>query len=62
MKQVALKGFLKKRSDLSKTIATAKMELYLALANSFRPLTSFTRTPTYAIGVLNAPLEHYNIF
>ena len=62
MKQVALKGFLKKRSDLSMTIATAKMKLYVALANSFRPLFNFTRTPTYAMGVLNEPLEYYNIF
>ena len=44
------------------TIATAKMKLYVALANSFRPLFNFTRTPTYAMGVLNAPLEYYNIF
>ena len=62
MKQVELKDFLKKRSDSSMTIATAKMELYVALANSFRPLTNFTRTPTYGMGVLNALLEYYNIF
>ena len=60
MKQVALEGFLKKQRDVSKTIATSKMELFVALASSFQSLTNFTKnTNMGAMGVLNAPLEYY---
>ena len=46
MKQVAL-GFLNKKKDIdvSRTIATAKMELFVALVRSFQPLANFTKTP-----------------
>ena len=63
MKQAALEGFLKKHRDVSRTIATAKMKLFMALASSFQPLTYFTKNPNIgAIGVLNAPLEYYSVF
>ena len=40
----------------SGTIATAKMELFVALVRSFQPLTNFTKNPNIgAMGVLNAP-------
>ena len=59
MKQIALEGFLKKHQDVSRTIATAKMELFAALVSSFQPLTNFTKNPNIgAMGVLNAPLEY----
>ena len=45
MKQVALKGFLEKHRDVSRTIATATMELFVALVSSFKPLTDFTKNP-----------------
>ena len=52
MKQVALEGFL-----------TAKVELFVALVSSFQPLTNFTKKPSIgAMGVLNVPLEYYNVF
>ena len=63
MKQVALKGFPKKYRDVSRTIVTAKTELFVASVSSFQPLTSFTKNPYIgATGVLNAPLEYYNVF
>ena len=43
MKEVTLEGFLKKHRDVSKTIATAMMELFVALVSSFQPLTNFTK-------------------
>ena len=53
MKQVALEGFLKKHRDLSRTIATAKMELFVALVRSFHPLPNFTKNPNIGdMGVL----------
>ena len=53
----------KKHEDVSRTIATAKMELFMALVSSFQPLTNFTKDANIgATGVLNAPLEYYNIF
>ena len=56
MKQVALEDFLKKHRDVSRTIATAKMELFVALVRSFQ-------NPNIgAMGALNAPLECYNVF
>ena len=63
MKQVALESFLKKRRDVSKTIATSKMELFMALVISFQPLTNFTKNPNIgAMGVLNVFLEYFNVF
>ena len=55
-------GFLKKHKDVSRTIATAKMELFATLVNSFQPLSNFTKNPSIgAMGVPNAPLEYYNV-
>ena len=63
MKQVALESFLKKRRDVSKTIATSKMELFVALVISFQSLTNFTKNPNIgAMGVLNVLLEYLNVF
>ena len=63
MKQVALKGLLKKYRDVSRTIGTAKVELFVALVRSFQLLTNFTKNPnTGAMEVLNVPLEYYNVF
>ena len=54
MKQVALEGFLKKHRDLSRTIVTAKMELFMALIRSFQPLPNFTKNSNIGdMGVLN---------
>ena len=61
MKQVAFKSFLKKYRDVSKTIATAKMELFVVLVSSFQLLTNFAKNPKIGVvEVLNAPLEYYN--
>ena len=61
MKQVAFKSFLKKYRDVSKTIATAKMELFVVLINSFQLLTNFAKNRKIGVvEVLNAPLEYYN--
>ena len=39
------------------------MELFVALISSFQPLTNFTKNPNIgAMGVLNMPLEFYNVF
>ena len=64
MKQVALEGFLKKKTQtLSRTITAAKMELFVASVSTFHPLTNFTKNPNIgALRVLNAPLENYNVF
>ena len=63
MEQVALEGFLKKHRDVSRTIAAAKIELFVTLVSSFQSLTNFTKIPNIgAMGVLNAPQEYYNIF
>ena len=62
MKQVALKVFLKKHRDVSRTIATVKMK-FVGLVSSFQALTNFTEKPNIdAMRVLNAPLEYYNVF
>ena len=43
--------------------AAAKMKLFLPLVSSFQPLTNFTKNPNIGTtGVLNTPLEHYNVF
>ena len=53
----------KKLKDVSRTIATAKMELFLALVSSFQQLINFMKDPNIgAMGVLNAPLEYYSVF
>ena len=63
MKQVELESFLKKRRDVSRTIATAKMELFVTLVSSFQLLTNFTNNPIIgAMRVLHTPLEYYNVF
>ena len=63
MKQVVLESFLKKHRDACRTVATDKMELFVALVSSSQPLTNFTKNPIIgAIGVLNAHLEYYNVF
>ena len=56
---VTLEGFLKKiHRDVSKTIATAKLELFVTLFCSFQPPTHFTKNLNInAVVVLNAPLE-----
>ena len=62
MKQIALTGFLKKHKAVSRTILPAKRKLFVALIKSFLPLTNFTKNPNIcAMGVLNAPLEYYNV-
>ena len=39
------------------------MELFVTLVSSFQPLTNFTKNPNIGdMGVLNAPLEYYNVF
>ena len=50
------------KTDVSRTIATTKIELFAALV-SFQQLTYLTKNPTTGtMGVLNAPLEWYNVF
>ena len=49
------KAFLKKHKDVSRTIMTAEIELFVALVSSFQTLTNFTKNPNVgAMGVLNA--------
>ena len=64
MKEVALEGFLKKHRDVSRIIATSRKEVFVTLVTSFQPLTNFTKTLNVGaiMGVLNAPLEYYNVF
>ena len=62
MKRIALEGFLKKHRDVSRTIATAKMELFVVLVSSIQQLTNFTKNPNIgALGVLITHLEYYNV-
>ena len=62
MNQVALEGFLWEKK-VSKTIAIAKMELFVALVSSFQSPANFTKSPNIgAMGFLNVPLEYYNVF
>ena len=62
MKRIALEGFLKKHRDVSRTIATAKMELVVVLVSSIQQLTNFTKNPNIgALGVLITHLEYYNV-
>ena len=54
---------LKRQRDISRTIATAKMEFFVAIVSNFHSLTNFTKNPNIdAMGVLNVPLEHFNVF
>ena len=65
MKQFALESFLKKppHKDVTRTIARAKMGLFVTLVSSFQTLTNFIKNPNIgAMGVLNASLEYYNVF
>ena len=47
MKQPALYGFLKKKkkttTEVSRTITTSKVEVFLALISNIQPLTNFTK-------------------
>ena len=55
MKQIALEDFLKKKHiGVSRTNATAKMELFVVLVSSFQPLTNFKKKS-------NKP-QYYNVF
>ena len=56
MKEIALEDFLKKKKHIgvSRTIATAKMELFVALFSSFQPLNSFKKKPKKP--------QYYNVF
>ena len=52
-----------KHKDVSQTIATFKMVFFVALVRSFQSLTNFSRNHNIgAIGVLNVPIEWYNVF
>ena len=65
MNRLHCKVFWKKKQhrDVFRTIAAAKMELFVGLVSSFQSLTNFTRNPNIGtMGVLNAPLEYYNVF
>ena len=58
MKQISLEGLLKNHRDVSRIIASPKIERFVELVSSFQPRTSFTKNPRIgAMGVLNAPLE-----
>ena len=46
MKQGALEGFLKKYRDVSRTIMTTKLELFVALVVAFSRKLTLQRTPT----------------
>ena len=59
---VALERFPKKHRDVYRT-RNSSSGTFLALVSSFQPLSSFPKNPIIgAMGVLNAPLEHYNVF
>ena len=48
-----------KNTDLSRTIATAKMDLFVALVCSFQPLSNFTKNASNgAMGILNVSLKN----
>ena len=58
MKQVSLEGLLKNQRDVSRIIASPKIERFVALVSSFQLRTSFKKNPKIGVmGVLNAPLE-----
>ena len=63
MKQVALEGFLKKDGGISRTMLTAKMELFKSLVSRFHPLSNITKSHNIgAMRVLNGHLDYYNVF
>ena len=50
-------------THLRKTIGTSKMKTFDALVDGFQPLTNVTKNSTSRVeGVLDPPLEHYNVF
>ena len=55
-----------KHKDVSRTIATFQMVFFVALVRIFQSLTNFSRNHNIgaigAIGVLNVPIERYNVF
>ena len=62
MKQNALKCSLKIQRDVSRTIATFEMELFMALVSGFQVFTNFTKNSILVVtGVLDLPLEHYKV-
>ena len=55
-------SFSGKYRDVSRSIAIAKVEFFVALVSSLQPLTSFTMSPSRgAMSILNSPLEYYNV-
>ena len=55
--------FSEKHRDVSKTIAKAKMELFVEILSSFQLLTNFTKNRNIvAMGVIHASLEYCSIF
>ena len=53
----------KKHRDVSRTTETPKMELFVTLISSFQLLTNFTKNSIVGVtGVLDSPLEYYNVF
>ena len=58
MTQAVLKYVLKKHRDISRTIATSKKELSVALVSFFNLLTNFNKNSILGVaGVLDLPLE-----
>ena len=58
MTQAVLKYVLKKHRDISRTIATSKRELSVALVSFFNLLTNFKKNSILGVtGVLDLPLE-----
>lgn len=58
MTQAVLKYVLKKHRDISRTIATSKKELSVALVSFFNLLTNFKKNSILGVtGVLDLPLE-----
>ena len=47
--------------DVSRTIATAKMELFIALVSSFQPLTNFTKNLNIGVMRLYNTITYYEI-
>ena len=56
-------GRFSTKRDVSRTITTANMELFVELVSSFQSLPNFKKNPHIAsMGVLKVSLEYYNIF
>ena len=63
MKQAALKQVLKNHRDVSMTIATSNMQLFVALVSGFHLFTNFSINSILGITrVLDLPLQYYKIF